>query len=400
MKICNICLSLCLMSLSVILLNSCSKTIDESSLPKIVDAAASVSVPSIEIKPEVKVEPKKVRFSATGDNLIHDGIYKQAAARANNLGYDFIPLYAHMQDFYKQFDVNWINQETLITDEFEPSSYPCFCTPEALGNAAYDLGFRVFSTSNNHSYDKGAKGIDATLRYWDKMPNDTINTGFFSEETLLDIPMHEVNGIKIAYLAYTQHTNGIHEPQGANARVILTDETEIIKAQIEKANEIADFVIVGVHWGNEGSHNITDGQKQLGQIIADYGADAIIGTHPHVIQPLEFIKSADNRSIPIAYSLGNFVSAQSAADNLIGLICSFDIIENTNGDFEAQNLAATPIVTHYNKNFRNISVYLYSDYTDELAGIHGVRERMPDFSKNYINKVINNTINPDFIKFE
>lgn len=107
------------------------------------EPAVSVSQPEPEPQPAVTT----LRFSATGDNLIHDGLYLQARSRAGGEGYDFTALYENVAPFYKDFDINWINQETLVTDELPSSSYPCFCTPGALGRAVYDVGWRVISMS-------------------------------------------------------------------------------------------------------------------------------------------------------------------------------------------------------------------------------------------------------------
>ncbi|MEG0395800.1 MAG: CapA family protein [Oscillospiraceae bacterium] len=369
---------------------------------KINSAVETISPNSAEVQPMsvpiVEDEPRVVRFSATGDNLIHDGIYLQAAERANGNGYDFAPLYANVADFYKQFDVNWINQETLVTDELPPSSYPTFCTPTALAIAAHNIGFNVFAMSNNHSYDKGALGIAATRRFWETMPDDIVTTGFFEGDADYDnIPIHEVNGVKIAYLAYTQYTNGIPTPKDATAHIILTSDEMLIERQVRLAQELADFVVVGVHWGNEGSHTVTEAQRALAQKIADFGADAIIGTHPHVIQPVEWIISVDQRKIPIAYSLGNFVSTQSAAPNMIGLVLNFDITENESGNFTAQNVAATPTVTHYDAHYKNVREYLYKDYTDELAQKHGVNVNYPSFSREYISGLLKANISSEFL---
>ena len=241
-----------------------------------------------------------LRFSATGDNLIHDGLYLQARSRAGGEGYDFTALYENVAPFYKDFDINWINQETLVTDELPPSSYPCFCTPGALGRAVYDVGWRVISMSNNHSYDKGAQGIAATLRFWDDMPDDVVTTGLYAGEADYgNIPIQEKEGVRIAYLAYTETTNGLPTPSDAAANVIYTSQEDVIRQQIELARQQADIVVVGVHWGVEGSHTPTDAQHALGQKIADWGADVIIGTHPHVIQPVELLTAA-GKTVPIA----------------------------------------------------------------------------------------------------
>ena len=136
-------------------------------------AAAS---PAAEPEPQPVVQT--VRFSATGDNLIHSPIYKQAKRQAAGTeGYSFDYCYEHIAPFYAQQDVNWINQETLCTDELEPSTYPCFSTPGDCARALYRAGVRVFSLSNTHTYDKGASGIAATLRFWDSMPEDVVTTG-------------------------------------------------------------------------------------------------------------------------------------------------------------------------------------------------------------------------------
>lgn len=109
--------------------------------------------------PEPEPVVQTVHFSATGDNLIHEGIYNQARARGSDGHYDFISAYENLRDFYAGFDVNWLNQETLVNDDYEPSGYPMFSTPGDITNALYNVGFRVFSLSNNHSYDKGAGGL-------------------------------------------------------------------------------------------------------------------------------------------------------------------------------------------------------------------------------------------------
>lgn len=118
--------------------------------PESVAAAAYVEpTPAPETTPEPMPTVETVRFSATGDDLIHDGIFLQAKNRGTDGYYDFSYAYENMRDFYTQFDVNWLNQETLVNDAFDPSGYPMFSTPGDITDALYDIGFRVFSLSNN-----------------------------------------------------------------------------------------------------------------------------------------------------------------------------------------------------------------------------------------------------------
>ena len=341
-----------------------------------------------------------LHVSATGDNLIHDGIYLQARQRAGGNGYDFGLLYENVAYFYQNFDINWINQETLVTDELPPSSYPCFCTPGALAQEAYDIGFRVFSLSNNHSYDQGAEGIAATRRFWASMPDDVVTTGLFAGESdYSNIPIQEKEGVKIAYLAYTDSTNGIPTPQNAEANVIYTSQEDVIQMQIELAQTMADVVVVGVHWGTENSHVVNDAQRALAQKIADWGADIIIGTHPHVVQTIEMLTSAkDGTQVPVAYSLGNFVSTQIQADNLIGILLTFDITKTTQPDGTVsscviENVKAIPEVMHYDANFQNARAYLFRDYTDELAASHG----NGSMSRAYIQSVLEENIPAEYL---
>lgn len=362
--------------------------------------SSDASLPSVSEPAQPTVQT--VRFSATGDNLIHDGIYLQAAKRTGGTGYDFAPVYENLKEFYAEFDLNWLNQETLVTDEIEPDGYPQFCTPAACGQAVYDLGMRVISMSNNHAYDKYAKGIEATMRFWDSMPDDVLTTGLWSDET--EIPILEKNGITFAFLSYTESTNGIPTPDDAPAHVIYTSQEEVIQSQIQRSNELADVVVAGMHWGVENSHDVSASQELLAQKLADWGADVIIGTHPHVVQAIDMLTAANGRQVPVAYSLGNFVSAQQYADQMISVVMTFDVTKTTQVDGSSEisvtNVKAVPSVTHYDANYANIRQYLYRDYTEELAAQHGTRASSGRFDLAYIREVLTQTIDESYLQWD
>ena len=369
--------------------------------------SASASVPS-SVEPAATPLPTpellQLSFSATGDNLIHNGIYEQAHRRAaakGESGYDFSYCFENVKQFYQSFDINWLNQETLVNDELEPSTYPCFSTPGEMGKAAYDTGFRIFSLSNNHTYDKGAKGIEATQKFWSGMPQDVITCGLYDIENPA-ITYQEIHGLKIAYLSFTEHTNGLPHPNNAKAHVIYTSETDKIESLTTEASDKADLVIVSVHWGIEGSHGITEIQRTLAQDIANWGADVIIGTGPHVVQDAEWIMRDNGTPCFVAYSLGNFLNAQSNADCMIGAILTFQIVARDLSTGNAQIMIEAPklipVINHYDKNYSNIRVYLRSDYTDELASKHGINAEMPGFSLEYIDRILTKTVNAEFLK--
>lgn len=359
--------------------------------------------PTLAPTPEPTPKVTTLRFSATGDNLIHEGIYKQAARRAGGEGYDFSYCYDNMREFYSQYDINWINQETLVNDELPPATYPCFSTPGQMGHDLYDLGFRVFSLSNNHTYDKGAQGIAATRAFWASMPQDTVTCGLYEgAENYDDISLQTVEGVVIAYLAYTEHTNGLPTPSGAEANIIYTSELDVIQQQVELARSMADVVVVSCHWGVEGSHQVTDAQRALAQKIIDWGADVIIGTHPHVVQDAEWLTSADGRQGFVVYSLGNFLNAQSTMDTMIGAILDFTIQKTTQPDGSSETVILEPklypTVNHYDAHYANVRMYLFRDYTEELASQHGVRGKYPQFNRGYIESVLTNNLSEEFLQ--
>ena len=368
----------------------------EPTAPAVAPAPAATVQPTPEPTPTVDT----VRFSATGDDLIHDGLYIQARQRGTDGYYDFSYVYENMREFYSQFDVNWLNQETLVNDEFAPSGYPCFSTPGDITDALYDLGFRVFSLSNNHSYDKGAAGIEASLRHWEAMPEDVRYMGFYTLADPTEYVYQTVNGITFGYLSYTEHTNGIPTPSQAEHGVIYLSDRETIAKQIADMRPNCDVLIVSCHMGTEGSHTVNDFQKDTAQWLADQGVDLVIGTHPHVTQNAEWLTGANGNQTFVAYSLGNFANAQSSADNVIGAVLDITFEKTTQPDGSSTVAMLDPklhcVVTQYEAGYQNIRVYPYPAYTDELGAAHGCFT----LSRDYIENVLRQSIDEQYLTLE
>ena len=350
--------------------------------------------------PEPTPTVETVRFSATGDNLIHDGIFLQARQRGENGSYDFTEAYEPMRTFYEQFDVNWLNQETLVNDAFEPSGYPLFSTPGDITDALYDIGFRVFSVSNNHSYDKGAEGITSSLEHWAAMPDDVAVAGFYNQETYDDYTYQTVNGITFGYLSYTEYTNGLPTPSESEYRVIYLDERDLISQQIADMRPNCDVLVVSCHWGVEGSHELTDFQTETAQWLADQGVDLIIGTHPHVTQTAQWLTGSGGNTTFVAYSLGNFLNAQSQPDNMLGAVLDITFQKTTQPDgsvsVEMLNPKLHGVVTQYEAGYQDIRVYPYADYTDELGAAHGNFT----LSRTQIEEVLSSSIDSEFLTLD
>ena len=350
--------------------------------------------------PEPTPTVETVRFSATGDNLIHDGIFLQARQRGENGSYDFTEAYEPMRTFYEQFDVNWLNQETLVNDAFEPSGYPLFSTPGDITDALYDIGFRVFSVSNNHSYDKGAEGITSSLEHWAAMPDDVAVAGFYNQGTYDDYTYQTVNGITFGYLSYTEYTNGLPTPSESEYRVIYLDERDLISQQIADMRPNCDVLVVSCHWGVEGSHELTDFQTETAQWLADQGVDLIIGTHPHVTQTAQWLTGSGGNTTFVAYSLGNFLNAQSQPDNMVGAVLDITFQKTTQPDgsvsVEMLNPKLHGVVTQYEAGYQDIRVYPYADYTDELGAAHGNFT----LSRTQIEEVLSSSIDSEFLTLD
>lgn len=345
--------------------------------------------------------PKKyetITFAATGDNLIHSSIYNQAHRRSETGGYDFIFPYRNVTDLISEADVAVINQETLIcNDKYEPSTYPCFNSPTALGDHMIDIGFDVFTIANNHTLDKGTDGLNACLDYW-QSKDVTVAGAYRNAEDKDNIRTAEVNGIVFSYLSYTESLNGLSLPAGSELIIGDANDIDGVIADIKAAEEISDVCVVSLHWGVENSDIISEYQRSYAKQIADAGADIIIGNHPHVLRDIEMIQRDDGSEALCAYSLGNFISAQSVGQNLIGGVLQFSVtaLADSGEQPVISDVKLIPIVTHYGANYSDIELYKLSDYTPELAKNHGVRANSK-FSYEYIIDVLKMNISEEYL---
>ncbi len=311
-----------------------------------------------------------------GDNLIHDNMYKEALKLGGGNKYDFTKAYEHVEKYIKGTDVAIINQETLVTDDYGPSSYPLFASPTAVGDKITDMGFNVVSMSNNHVLDMGADGLISSLDYWDT--KDVVHYGAYrSEEDSENIRTMEVNGIKFAFLGYMEHTNGV-SLTGDKGKVIYLKEEQKIKEQIQKADKIADVVVVSCHYGTEIMNELNQQQIDLTPKLVEWGADLIIGTQAHTLSTCQYIDKPDGSKAFVYYGLGNFISTMYDVKSLVGLMGKMNVVKDPDsGKISFENVKAIPVISHfeaqyYDSDWYNCTAYPYAEYTDEL------------FSKNFV----------------
>ena len=208
--------------------------------------------------------------------------------------------------------------------------------------------------------------------------------------------------ITIAFIGITEQTNALSLAKDSKMRYILSSEEKLIKEQMSLARTGgADAIILSVHWGDEGLFEPNEYQRALAVKLAEWGADIIIGHHSHTLQPMEYIKRSDGGRTLVAYSLGNFVSAQKGAPNMLGGVLQLSLTrENANAPVMAAKIEMIPVVTHYGAGLRDITIYPFSAYTPALAASHGVKGFDGRFNYSYLQQVIKKSIPAEFLSAE
>ena len=349
--------------------------------------------------------PKKpdisVHMLAVGDNLVQTGVYNAAHAWSADGTYDFTKTYEHIKPMVEAADVAVINQETLIcgSDYAISGSNLNFNSPVQLGQAMIDVGFDVFTMANNHMLDKRIDGLESCMSYWDdkmeKNPGVLAVGAYRDAEDQSHIRVQEVKGMKIAYLCYTEHLNGYKIPATSQVKVGMTSDEALIQRQITEAKGMADAVVVAMHWGTEDTHVVRDDVKALAKKAVEWGADVILGSHPHTAETMGWIDRKDGTRGFVYYSLGNFISAQTDNFNMVGEIGEFNLVKNgETGKVTVEDVTCMPCITHYETaKFANCRVYPYYEYTKELASKHALPVAPMGTAKTFSMDVINNIVN-------
>jgi poly-gamma-glutamate capsule biosynthesis protein CapA/YwtB (metallophosphatase superfamily) len=333
--------------------------------PAVAGASKPLSIPIAAATSTSAPIVTKATLTAVGDVLLHNRVYEDAAQKDGS--YNFRPMFDHVRVILHQSDIVVANEESNIGGKnLGLSSFPIFNSPQEIGDALLDAGFNFITVANNHIMDKGAVGIQSALAYWDKigMPY----TGAFkSQEDRDHIRTLTKNGITFAFLAYTYGTNGFIIPKDKPYLVNIIQE-EQMKKDIQLAKKQADVVVVSMHWGVEDQSVPNAEQKHLAAILAEMGADIIIGSHPHVLQPFAWIQRADGSKTFVMYSMGNFLSSQDQLLELIGGIGEITVIKTKQGDtskIELINPAFIPTYMFY-ENYHNYHILLLNGIDDKL----------------------------------
>ena len=308
---------------------------------------------------------KTARVVANGDILCHDALYY--TAKKSDGGYDFNPFFEYVKPWIEGADLAIGDYEGTISDKHPLGGYPLFNAPIEIADTMKDLGYDVVDLAHNHILDTGLYGLKYTNKVFKDRGLDVIGVHVDKKRSEDKILIKEVNGIKIAILAYAYGYNGMEANLTAEERNnYLADlNEEKMKEEIQRAEKEADITIVMPQMGVEYRLQPTEEQKVLYRKMIDWGADVIFGGHPHVIEPAETVEKDGDKKF-IIYSMGNFISNQrmERMDNKWperGLLMDVTF-EKNNGKTIIKTVKAHPTLVYSKLNGRNMNGIALYDY--------------------------------------
>ena len=260
-------------------------------------------------KNTVTEQETSARIMANGDLLYHDIIY--ISAKKSDGTYDFHENFEYVKPWLKQADLVLGDFEGTVNKDHYLAGYPLFNAPGEVMDAIKDAGYQVLDLAHNHILDSQIEGVVSTADAIEKAGMTPIGVYTHEPRDKAPIVIKEVNGIKVALLAYSYGFNGIEQSisQEDYNRYLSDLDEDKMKAEIERAEKEADITIIMPQMGVEYQIEPTEEQKKLYHKMIDWGADIIFGGHPHVVEPAETVEKDGDKKL-IIYSMGNFISNQ------------------------------------------------------------------------------------------
>ena len=345
-----------------------------------------------------KTSSNDISICMVGDLLMHKPILDYAKSEMKDNKYNFDFIFENMQKYIKEYDIKIINEEVLISGtNYNISGFPRFNSPLELSDSVAQAGFNVILKATNHVNDKNEEARLVDLNNWERFPDIKILGSYKNEKEAEKITYFDIKGVKIALLNYCYGSNRILK----KAYIMNKLKYDKLKRDIEKSrNEGADLILLLPHWGKEYSLKKNKYQKKWTQIFFELGVDIVIGTHPHVIQPVEIIEDKEkNRKMYIFYSLGNFINytksvARGVFNRFLGGMAHI-IIGKENNKAIIKEVKFIPLITHIYPENKKITTFKVKDYSSNMADNNYVRvekdktftyENMIDTFKNVVDK--------------
>ena len=309
------------------------------------------------------------------------------AARTATGGYDYSSYFEYVKDEIQSADFAIANLEVTLGGK-PYKGYPAFSAPDEYLTAIHNAGFNVLITANNHSLDRGRKGLERTIQLIDSLKIPHAGTYLNAEERENKYPLLlEKKGFRIAILNYTYGTNGIPVTP---PNIVNYIDTTIISKDIEASKTLnPDAIIACMHWGNEYQSLPSREQRQLADWLLEQGVTHIIGSHPHVIQPMELrTDSITGAQHAVVYSLGNFISNMSKVNTDGGLIFTLELEKDTTTSTSTQvrvQRCGYNFVWTARPNFTKEKNYVL--YPTDSTSI----SKLPEAARNHLNIFVKNS---------
>ena len=351
------------------------------------EAAPSTPEPTEEPTPE----PEQITLLMVGDILLHTPVEKSAKREDGSYSYDAI--FANTKDLIEAADLALVNQEVILGGtELGISGYPRFNAPYEVGDDLVEAGFDVICHATNHAMDKGKEGVVNCLDFWEEnYPEITILGLHDNPDDALYI--FEKAGMKISFLNYTYGTNVIALPSDMPYAVDLLGNKDKVLADIQLAESVADFTVVCPHWGTEYRLTADASQQKWAKLFLENGVDLVLGTHPHVIEPVELlVDETTGHSMLVYYSLGNFVnwtssSGDGIANRMVGGMAQITLERGEDGTVAISDYGVTALVCHLESGSDGVTVYPLAAYDQDLADLNQIRKQDPAFSYEYCERL-------------
>lgn len=336
---------------------------------------------------ESRPEDKKITLMMVGDNLMHMGIVNTGKKKDGTYDYSF--LFESISEYLSYADIKMINQETIFGgNSLGFSGYPRFNSPTEVGDAIAEAGFNVVLHASNHCADQGIAGISHCIDFWKNHP-EVLMTGLYEnpDEENQQIALLTIEDVTFAILNYTYGVNSgsldksirghlgmLSAWNATNGKTDYSSLNQKVLSDIKTAKQLADVVIVCPHWGTEYSTVPSHTQEKFAKEMTEAGADLIIGTHPHVVQPVTWVESENGNRALCYYSLGNYVSTQRKGITMLEAMAWVTFIKGENGvQIAEESTGVIPMVCHYTYSPTRLeAVYFLDTYTEELAAAHGI----------------------------
>ena len=314
-----------------------------SAKPGLTQASPHASRASATATPTPTPTQKRVTVSAMGDMLPHDTVNQQALQADGS--YNYVQFLTDVKPLIANSGIVFCNQEVPSAGEaFGITGYPSFNAPEQFARDLNTFGCNAINTATNHSNDKGQGGIDATRAVWDSISPLLISGANRSPEEQNTVMFTDVNGIRFALISFAEYSNAA---VSNDFSVNFFGNDSLVQNLMAQADAGADVVLVSMHWGTEYSNGVNANQQAAAARVAELGADVILGTGPHVLEPVEWIPGANGKQTLVWYSLGNFLSSQLEIPQLIGGVAQFDTVKQPDGSVTIEAPRFTPTYMHW-----------------------------------------------------